>query len=342
VRFPISYASIWPDSLRVHPIESQLPYLVELVTHLAAGLERLPADQRKKLVDFFRSQQCTDGGFRGRGDQSDLYYTAFALRALVVLGSDADLSGHRAADYLRSQLNARVGVVDLISLVFAGKLLESWLGITVFPDIQSNLRPSIPALLEQLRRPDGGYAKAAEGHASSTYQTFLIALVYQLLEFEIPDPDRVSKFILGQQREDGGFVEIGVMRRSGTNPTAAAVGTLRILQSDKQSLLGNTIREQVTGFLVKNQTDEGGLRANTQIPIADLLSTYTGLQTLHDLGTSSQLDGAGIMRYANSLQQDGGGFLAAAWDELSDVEYSFYGIATMGLLLAYDDLSPRR
>jgi geranylgeranyl transferase type-2 subunit beta len=38
------------------------------------------------------------------------------------------------------------------------------------------------------------------------------------------------------------------------------------------------------------------------------------------------------MRYASSLEQTSGGFLGAAWDEVCDVEYTFYGLGTIALL----------
>ena len=81
------------------------------------------------------------------------------------------------------------------------------------------------------------------------------------------------------------------MRRSGTNPTAAAIGGLLVLQPQvEQDLLTDAVRQDVAEFLLDNITDEGGLRANTQIPIADLLSTYTGLQTIRDVGAWSEVD----------------------------------------------------
>jgi geranylgeranyl transferase type-2 subunit beta len=192
---------------------------------------------------------------------------------------------------------------------------------------------SVAGVLESLRRPDGGYAKTLEGHASSTYQTFLTTLAYELLELPLPEPESAAEFLLGQQRDDGGFVEIGVMRRSGVNPTAAAVGALRVLgQGAEEDRLSDELKEDVAEFLLDNFTDEGGLRANTQIPIADLLSTFTGLLTLHDVGAFDQVDLAAAKRFVDSVRQPTGGFLAAAWDELADVEYSFYGVATLGLL----------
>jgi len=241
----------------------------------------------------------------------------------------------RTARFLRERMQSSASAIDLISLIFGARLLEASTGVDVFAATHAGWPRATADVLEQLRRPDGGYAKSAEGHVSSTYQTFLVALTYQLLELPLPDAGGASDFILGQQREDGGFVEIRAMRRSGTNPTAAAVGTLRVLQSQvEQELLTPTKRNAVARFLAGARTDEGGLRANTQIPIADLLSTFTGLQTIRDLDAWNQIDTDAVLRYVRSLEQAQGGFLAAAWDDAVDVEYSFYGVASLGLLLS--------
>lgn len=309
--------------------------MIELTIRLAAGLEKLADADRKLACDFFLSKQQPDGGFGGRAVGSDLYYTAFALRALAILGCDDDQITERANAYLRDQLQQSVSIIDLLSLVYAAKQLDFWTGRSAFADASDDWTTSVAKLFEQLRRSDGGYAKTQEGHASSTYQTFLIALAYELLELQIPKPEGAAKFLLGQQRDDGGFVEISVMRRSGTNPTAAAVGGLLVLQPQVgQQLLTDALKQDTAEFLLDNFTDEGGLRANTQIPIADLLSTFTGLQTLRDVGAWEQVDVSASLNYVNSLQQPSGGYIAAAWDEVEDVEYSFYGVATRGLLMS--------
>jgi len=80
------------------------------------------------------------------------------------------------------------------------------------------------------------------------------------------------------------------------------------------------------------QTDEGGLRANTRIPIADLLSTFTGLLTLTDLNAIDAIDTNAVLRYVKSLELVNGGFHAAVWDEAHDVEYTFYGLGCLALL----------
>src|SRR3954453_1812654 len=84
---------------------------------------------------------------------------------------------------------------------------------------------------EKLRRSDGGYAKGAEGVASSTYHTFLVLLCQQLVGQSPREPEQIVAFLLSQQCEEGGFREIRASKRAGTNPTAAAIGALRILNA---------------------------------------------------------------------------------------------------------------
>ncbi|NOY42132.1 MAG: terpene cyclase/mutase family protein [Planctomycetes bacterium] len=320
---PIARASIDPP----------VPYLLDLTLQLGEGVAKLSEQERELHRQFFMSRQQPNGGFAGREGGSDLYYNAFALRGLALLGEEDPSMAQQAAAYLREQLQKSVSVIDLISLVFAANLLETWTGIATFEHASPDWPQQIATTLEQLRRPDGGYAKTSEGHASSTYQTFLIALVYEILELPLPDPARAVAFILGQQREDGGFVEISVMRRSGTNPTAAAVGALRVIGANvERDLFTTDLQQNVAEFLLGVWDEGGGFRANTQIPIADLLSTYTGLQTLWDLGCWDQVESANAIQYVRALQHAEGGFHAAIWDEAVDVEYSFYGIASLGLL----------
>jgi geranylgeranyl transferase type-2 subunit beta len=80
------------------------------------------------------------------------------------------------------------------------------------------------------------------------------------------------------------------------------------------------------------QTSEGGLRANTRIPIADLLSTFTGVLTLVDLDGLDAIDKSAVRRYVTQRQRDDGGYFGAAWDQAVDVEYTFYGLGTAALL----------
>lgn len=293
----------------------------------------MSAEFRDQQANFFRNAQRSDGGFAGREGESDLYYTAFALRALAVLGHLSGNIAEQAGAFLRSRLVHQVPVIDFVSLLYGASLLEMAAGIDIFAGTRNDWRDATATQFEELRRDDGGYAKAAAGAASSTYQSFLNTLAYQVLDRTPPKPHRLVEFVRSQQRDDGGFVEIRASRRSGTNPTAAAVGLLKIAASEwNQPGALDSVGEEVIEFLAGMQTDEGGLLANTRIPIADLLSTFTGLLTLADLGGVDAIDRPAVLRFINSLADKSGGFLAAAWDDAIDVEYSFYGLGSLGLV----------
>jgi geranylgeranyl transferase type-2 subunit beta len=301
-------------------------YLESLTLRLAAGLESFPDDARQRHAAFLAKFQQPDGGFRGREGGSDLYYTGFALRGLALLGYLEGEIAERAGGYLRAQLSRQVPMVDFLSLIYGAAILNLAAGSDVFGGSAAGWQQNIAIALEAFRRDDGGYAKTDEGATSSMYHTFLVLLSQQLIGQPIVEPARIVEFVRSRQRDDGGFVEMPQMKRSGTNPTAAAIGLVRILDA-----LDDDIRETTLDFLCEMQTDEGGLRANTRIPIADLLSTFTGCLTLADLGALDEIDVPAVRRYAKQLEQPDGGFLGAVWDHAADVEYTFYGLGTLAL-----------
>jgi geranylgeranyl transferase type-2 subunit beta len=197
----------------------------------------------------------------------------------------------------------------------------------VFEGSIEALSDEISSALEAFRRADGGYAKTHEGGGGSTYHTFLAVLCYEMLGRTPPDLAGITRFLLSRRREDGGFVEIGPMKRSGTNPTAAAAVLLKRFEAIDPSLL-----KGIDDYLTRVQGAEGGFRANTQIPICDLLSTFTGLLTAHELELAGRIDATACRTYIDQLELSEGGFRGAAWDNDSDPEYTFYGLGTLALL----------
>jgi geranylgeranyl transferase type-2 subunit beta len=309
-----------------------LNYLEQLTIRLAHGVAALPEATRQRQADWLVAQQRPDGGFAGREGGSDLYYTGFALRSLAVLGQLDGLVAERAAAFLRQKLAGQETIIDFLSLIYGASLIQSASGIDVFAAASPDWRAKVAAQFETLRRPDGGYAKGAEGVASSTYHTFLVTICLQLIEQPFPEPARAVSFILSQQADEGGFREIRASKRAGTNPTAAAIGVLRIAGA-----LTDEIRAETIDFLADMQSDEGGLCANTRIPFADLLSTFTGVLTLQDLGAADEINHAAALRYVRSMEREAGGFHGAALDEATDAEYTFYGLGALALLQVTND-----
>jgi geranylgeranyl transferase type-2 subunit beta len=303
-------------------------FLQSLTLRLAEGLAAMPEEYRQRHTQFLLGKQNADGGFSGREGGSDLYYTTFALRGLAVLG---ELSGPAAAAgrFLAGRLAGQETVVDFFSLLYGAFLLEQAAGVAVLGGAPPDWPARVASVLEQFRRDDGGYAASHEGGHGSTYYTFLVLLCQQLIGIETPQPERIVEFLRGRLRDDGGFVELAPMKRSGTNPTAAAVATLRMLGA-----VTDDLRSRVIEFLLDRQTDEGGLAANTRIPIADVLSTFTGLLTLYELGALCDLDADSARSYLRAVEAEGGGYYGAAIDTAADVEYTFYGLGATALLAA--------
>ena len=304
-----------------------LTYLESLTLRLATQVAELPIEMRKRHSQYLLAAQREDGGFGGREGGSDLYYTGFALRALGILGQLDGAPADRAAQFLRDRLTREESIIDFFSLIYGVKLLESAAGIDVFKDSRTDWADTVWEALGALHGEDGGYAKGEAGKASSTYHSFLVTVCLELIDRPIHDPDGLIRFLHAQRCEDGGFREIRVSKRAGTNPTAAAIATLRILDA-----LDDESREGTIDFLCEMQSDEGGLRANTRIPIADGLSTFTGVLTLQDLDANNEIDTAAARRFAQSLESEEGGFYGASWDQARDVEYTFYGLGACALM----------
>ncbi len=306
-----------------------MKYLESLTLRLAQGMNRLPDEFRTRHASYLLGKQNADGGFPGREGGSDLYYTGFALRGLAITGELQDDPAARAAAFLKSKLVSQAPIIDFLSLLYGAMLLQTSSDIDIFADAPATWRQAVAAALERFRRPDGGYAKTDEGQSSSTYYTFLVLLCLELIGMPPVEPQRLVQFIHSRWREDGGFVEIGPMKRSGTNPTAAAIGSLKVLGT-----IDDETRDVTIDFLAEVQNDEGGFLANTRIPVADVLSTFTGVLTLGDLGGLARIDLPAAGRYVESMQLAGGGFRGGLWDDATDVEYTFYGLGAAALVKA--------
>ncbi|HEY3967592.1 MAG TPA: prenyltransferase/squalene oxidase repeat-containing protein [Planctomycetaceae bacterium] len=305
------------------------PYLLRLGARLSTGLVPLPAAERARHRAFVLSRQNADGGFSGREGGSDLYYTAFAVRSLAVLSELRSEDCERIAGFLRVSGQSQVTVIDLVSWLYCALVVQASGGIDVLSQVDANWPDRLAEILESFRTKDGGYAKTHEGAAGSTYHSFLVALCYELIGRPLPHAARLLQFVFDRQRDDGGFVEIAPMKRSGTNPTAAAAAILNM-----HGALDDELRDDVAAFLRDVYSSEGGFQANTRIPCADGLSTFTAILTIQDLQLEGLFDPARAVDFVSGLEFPEGGYRGALWDQAADVEYTFYALGTLGLLAA--------
>ncbi len=302
-------------------------YLQRLLIRLGQAVGNISESRRAVHRHWLVSQQQPDGGFAGRTSGSDLYYTSFALRSLALLDGLDQTVADKAERFLRARFKSQETIVDFFALLYSGFLLKTATGRDIFDQLPAGWQLRISDWLESLRASDGGYRKSPYGHVGSTYHSFLVLLCLELLEQPVPNPERLIEFLLSRRASDGGFLEISVAKRSGTNPTAAAVASLKILGA-----LSDDVRQDAIAFLTSMQSDEGGLRANGRIPLGDLLSTFTGLWTLAELEALDVVDLQQMRHFVQQLEAPDGGFLAMSIDVERDVEYTFYGLGCTALL----------
>ncbi len=305
----------------------QLPFLQRLTLQLLAGAITLPEQIVAPHRSYVLNAQNPDGGWSGREGGSDLYYTGFALRTLAILGELTGDVAQRATNFLQHSLGKSQGIVDLVSLIYGGQLIAASTDIDPFAGFAPSWKHRVIGFFDSLRREDGGFAKSPDSRLGSSYQTFLVLLCRELLELPVEPEDPCGEFLLKQQQEDGGFLEVRVAKRSGTNPTAAAAVALKSLG---KLTLTNT--ERVVQFLLDMQTDQGGFAANQRMPIEDLLSTFTALVTLWELERIGDVKLEGAHQYAIQMARPTGGFAGFELDPAQDVEYTFYGLGTLALL----------
>lgn len=303
-------------------------YLFQLADRVARGLKTLAPARLERHRTFLLTQQMPDGGFRGREGDSDLYYTGFAVRGLAVSGGLEPECSHQIGQYLSQFDPLQLTVIDLLSWLYSALVVQASGGQDLLAQSSADLPVLLADKLESTRVEDGGYAKSVEGSAGSTYHSFMVSLTYELIGQTPPRPNRLIQFLYDRQRDDGGFVEIAPMKRSGTNPTAAAVALLNSMEA-----MDDDIADDVLGFLTDVVSTEGGFQANTRIPFADGLSTFTGLLTAHDLGKRDILKPAQVQHWLETqIEFPTGGFRGASWDQQADAEYTFYGLGILGLL----------
>jgi geranylgeranyl transferase type-2 subunit beta len=306
-----------------------MSYLLQLTLRLHTAAERLPAECRRRHADYLRAAQRADGGFAGRRGESDPYYTSFGLRGLALLGALDETTAQRCAEFLVGQLKEPPEGVDFFSLVFAALIVEGASGVDPFTEAGVDRTALVEEKTAALKRPDGGYAKSPRSPHSSTYHTFLAVSCRQLAGVAVEDRQAIVDLMRDRQRDDGGFVELPQLAQGATNPTAAAIALLQSFDA-----IDPVVARQAAAFLAGMQNVEGGFRANTKIPVADLLSTFSAAATLDGLAATEAVDRAAVGRYAEGLEASEGGYRGGAWDEAADVEYTFYGLGTAALAAA--------
>jgi len=302
------------------------------------------------VVRFLHSQMNADGGFRGRGRASDLYYTVFALQGLA--GLDACFPHHKLAEYLEC-----FGIGEDLDLVHLCCLVRAWwlqsalvsarsenrvvadsTGVSpsfVSPNpLSDSTRQAMVQGLEAFRTSDGGYA-INRGGTASVHAAFLALGAYQDFEQTLPHYDALARSVRAMQTPQGGFAGEASAPAASTPATAAAITLLRHL--------GRDVPQPAVSWLLDRICHGGGFTAFDGSSECDLQSTATALHAIHEASLGRRLQeqvqarleaqrDANLEFVGSVWQQPSGGFFGRPSDNTPDAEYTFYGLLALGHL----------
>ncbi len=311
----------------------------------AAAAQALDDEARLAIAEYLFAQESGSGLFKDRKGEPDVYYTFFALAALISLKQEPNIA--RLQKTLRSlpaedldlihlsclvRLHLWCNVLSLMSLKRLHKILLSFnplyqagskaLRLMQPPDKQEK---ALLAKLETFRTPDGGFAMKPGATVSNPYAAFLAWQTYADAGVSMPESAAVLRSIETCRARDGAFASAPDLAH-GTTPVTAAVLLL-------QQALGEETEQRLYDWLRGRWDQFGGFYAGPDAPVPDLLSTGVSLFTLSRLGHQfcpCERDPA--TDFVTLHWNDDGGFCGTLTDPRSDCEYTFYGLLALGCL----------
>jgi len=258
---------------------------------------RLLGDATEGATAFLHGLARPDGGYRGRDETSDLYYTVFALDALEALGE--------ATNDVRPFLDG-FGDGEGLDLVHLACLARCWAHLGDCP-----CRDGLLARMDAARTDE----------ESSAYSLFLSLGAME--DLGAAPGHEIAETLAELRSADGGYANVRGGEVGSTPATAAAATLLRHL--------GKDVDGAVADWLLARQED-GGFKASPAAPIPDLLSTATSLHALAAIGSPRDAIREECLDFLDARWDPSGGFCGSALDPEVDAEYTFYGLLALGHL----------
>ncbi|MCZ4693854.1 hypothetical protein DWB61_09415 [Ancylomarina euxinus] len=298
--------------------------------------------QIRTFVDRAKYQQ---GGFEDRAGKPDIYYTVFGYTLAFVYDIELDIEKEftflerwketQEADLIHAVCFIRCYMLLLIMQQkqkfgfkpnvsdfdsFLGKIFMKGL----IKKVKKYCQPYFE-LVESYRSNDGGYNhNEKQAEQATVYASFLVWTLYHDLNEETSRLNRITHQIETLRCKDASFANDNSSQSGVTSATAAGL----IMTYDKDSDWKSTI-----AYLKQNSTRRGGFKAASDLPIADILSTSTALLALYMTGENLQVLSDKSIDFINLHWDESGGFFGSIADMTCDVEYTYYALLGIGILL---------
>jgi prenyltransferase beta subunit len=274
------------------------------------------------VVSFLESLADPGGGYLNRGGRPDLYYTSFALDALVALDA-LPADGPRAA--LVRRFLEGFGGGERLDFVHRCCLVRAWAAHAPAA-LPADRREALLAGVAHHRTADGGYAARAGADRGTAYGCFLAVNARADLREPVParsaETDAIAACVAAMRSRDGGFANAPDQPEGSTTATAAAVSVLRSLD--------RPVPTEAADWILARRHPAGGFTAAPDAPIPDLLSTAVALHALDALEAPWREWRDSMLDFIDSLWTAEGAFHGSWADDEPDAEYTFYGLVALG------------
>ncbi|RXQ89881.1 hypothetical protein EO244_13945 [Ancylomarina salipaludis] len=317
----------------------------EILKALLKAKDLLSDEALREIRSFVSSQKCDSGGFKDRAGKPDLYYSVFAYTLAFVYDIELDIEKEfkflesfqdgsvldlvHAVCYIRSYLLLQViqqkrkfGFKPDVRNVdgFFGKILMKGLIKKVKKDCSVLFE-----LIETYKSKDGAYNhNKKQAEQATVYASFLVWTLFQDLNEEESVLNRITNQLYTLKCDDASFANDSASKTGVTSATAAGL----IMTSNQNHNFDGSMF-----YLKQNYTSRGGFKAASDLPIADLLSTSTGLLALYMAGENLQNLSEKSIDFINLHWDESGGFFGSIADMTCDVEYTYYALLGIGILI---------
>jgi len=317
----------------------------EILKALFKTRELLSEEALCAIKSFVVATKSKDGGFTDRSGKPDLYYSLFAYT--LCFAYDIELDIETEFKFLDSWKDVHeLDLVHAVCFIRCNLLLsvmqqkqkfgfkanvndfDSFLGKTLMRSLIKKAKKDCQTyfeLIETYRSKDGGYNHNEKQATQATvYASFLVWTLYQDLLEEKVNLNKITSQLLSLRCKDGSFANETFSSTGVTSATAA--GLIMTLNYD-------TNQNGAIDYLMKNCTSRGGFKAAPDLPLADLLSTSTALLALYMAGENLQKLSSKSIDFINLHWDESGGFFGSIADMTCDVEYTYYALLGIGILI---------
>jgi hypothetical protein len=261
-------------------------------TVLKKSVYIMDADAVESIKNYIKSRQTTSGGFPDKAGKADLYYTLFGF----YLADALDLK--ELFPSIQRYIEKEIAVNDPAGIhLYCAAILYAKIGKdhTVRYVLQKKVRL---ALRDHMKK-------------QPAYTAFLTLLACYYLE------DYKGLYMIRKQ--------IRTFNKTSTLPCPVIAALLVLQQS-----FHKPVEELKTGIL-SFYAAKGGFRATPAAPVPDLLSTAVALYALYFAGADLRMIRPDCLQFVEALYNEGG-FSVNVLDPDPYIEYTFYGLLTLGAL----------